>query len=147
MKTTDYLPMMVIGDVLRILGFCWKHSLLLRIIVVLCRIADLKKLLYTMSEHMVDVNMIQQHNVQCDASLCCYTIKYDIVGEWYSQHTSHWACFPLIRFLVHIPSSPQNCGCCKYCLCIVVMMRSLPYTPPHNPAINVWTHVEMLVAV
>ena len=50
-------------------------------IVVWSRIVDLKKLLYAMSEHMVDVNMIQQHNVQCDASLCSYTIKYDIVGE------------------------------------------------------------------
>ena len=147
METPDYyLHMMVLCVmfyfVFRISGFCWKHSLLLRMIVVLCRIADLKKLLYTMLEHMVDVNMIQQHNVQCDASLCSYTIKYDIVGEWYyiPNTLRIERVFRLLRFLVHIPSSPQNCGCCKYCLCIVVM-RTLPYWSLHSSTtqpIDMW---------
>ena len=71
---------------------------------------------------------------QCDASVCCYTIKYDIVGEWYSQHftLSVLSAYSASSSTFH-PSSKLWILCCKYCLCIVVM-RTLPYTPPHISA-------------
>ena len=76
---------------------------------------------------------------QCDASVCCYTIKYDIVGEWYyifpTLHIDRvlvLSAYSASLSTFH-PSSKLWILCCKYCLCIVVM-RTLPCTPPHISA-------------